>query len=162
MKLSKSLSELLHDASKHAYETDNMDLCVRIEAALREASTPSTPVAKKPVAGDKCCFCSIAIEAEEPRVINAFVKKLKPAIAHRACAKSYRERSRSFAAWCEGRPAYVPFDPKTASICACGHHASIHETDALESLLACEESGCTCDHFRMQNQSDADPEEAAA
>lgn len=159
MKLSKSLSELLHDASKHAYETDNMDLCVRIEAALNESSTP---VAKKPVAADRCCFCSIAIEAGEPRVINAFVRKLKPAIAHRACAKSYRERSRSFQAWCDARPANVPFDPKTASICACGHHASSHKTDALDSLLACEASRCTCDHFRMQNQQDADPEEAAA
>lgn len=161
MKLSKSLSELLHDASKHAYETDNMDLCVRIEAALREASTP---VAKKPVAGDKCCFCSIALAPEEPRVINAFVKKLKPAIAHRACAKSYRERSRSFQAWCDEKRAqvYVPFDPQAASICACGHHASTHKTDALDSLLACAASRCTCDHFRMQNRADADTAQAAA
>lgn len=161
MKLSKSVSSLIKEAIECAIHCDNRELAQRLEAALNESSTP---VAKKPVAGDKCCFCSIAIEAGLPRVINAFVKKLKPAVAHRACAKSYRERARSFQAWCDEKRAqvYVPFDPQAASICQCSHHASSHESDALDSLLACEESGCTCDHFRMQNQADADTAQAAA
>jgi len=129
-------------------------------ATARHFARRILEAALEPVSKEKCAFCGLGFKARDERIAG-YVKKGKAMPAHDTCAAAYQARSdeatRLFAELDANRVSTFNLD--TASTCACGHGAAAHAKDDLENLLACEASGCDCDHFHYSN--DDEQKEAA-